>query len=53
MSEQNDYIDEPLQIGEGVKDFLPQPSQLVKREGTVKVTIKLTRESLELGNNQC
>jgi len=47
MSEQTDYTDEPLQIGERVKDFLPPPSQLVKREETVKVTIELTRESIE------
>jgi hypothetical protein len=46
MSEQTDYTDEPLQIGERVQDFLPQPSELVKREETVKVTIELTQESL-------
>jgi hypothetical protein len=32
MSEQTDYTDEPLQIGERVKDFLPPPRELVKRE---------------------
>ncbi len=47
MNEQNDYTDEPLQIGERVKDFLPLPSELVKREETVKVTIELTRESVD------
>jgi predicted DNA binding CopG/RHH family protein len=52
MSEQNDYTDEPLQIGERVEDFLPPPSQLVKREETVKVTIELTRESLEFFKQQ-
>ena len=47
MSEQTDYTDEPLQIGERVKDFLPPPSALVKREETIKVTIELTRESVD------
>jgi predicted DNA binding CopG/RHH family protein len=47
MSKQTDYTDEPLQIGERVKDFLPPPSELVKREETVKVTIELTRESVD------
>jgi hypothetical protein len=42
MSEQTDYTDEPLQIGERVRDFLPSPRQLVKREETVKLTDSLT-----------
>lgn len=48
MSEQTNYTDEPLQIGERVKDFLPPPSELVKREKTVKVTIELTQESIDI-----
>ena len=52
MSERNDYTDEPLQIGEHVEDFLPPPSKLVEREETVKVTIELTRESLEFFKQQ-
>ena len=47
MNRQTDYTDEPLQIGERVKDFLPPPSELVKREETVKVTLELTRESVD------
>lgn len=47
MNSQTDYTDEPLQIGERVKDFLPPPSKLVKREETVKVTLELTRESVD------
>ncbi len=31
MNRQTDYTDEPLQIGERVKDFLPPSSELVKR----------------------
>src|SRR5947207_1227752 len=34
MNKQTDYTDEPLQIGERVKDFLPPPNELVKREET-------------------
>jgi predicted DNA binding CopG/RHH family protein len=30
-----------------VKDFLPPPSQLVPREETVKVTLALSKESVE------
>jgi len=48
MNRQTDYTDEPLQIGERVEDFLPPPSKLVKREEeTVKVTLELTRESVD------
>lgn len=47
MSEQTDYTDEHLQIGERVKDFLPPPSELIKREEVVEVTIELTQESKE------
>ncbi len=41
------YTDEPLLMGERVPDFLPPPSQLVKRESTAKITLELTRSSLE------
>jgi hypothetical protein len=47
MSRQTDYTDEPLQIGERIKDFLPLPSELIKREATLKVTIELTQETKE------
>jgi predicted DNA binding CopG/RHH family protein len=52
MNSQTDYTDEPLQIGERVKDFLPSPDKLVKREETVKVTLELTRESLDFFKQQ-
>lgn len=52
MNRQTDYTDEPLQIGERVKDFLPLPSKLVKREETVKVTLELTRESVDFFKEQ-
>ena len=46
------YTDEPLKIGERVKDFLPPLSQLVKREKTVKVTLELTEKSLAFFKQQ-
>lgn len=47
MSKKITYTDEPLQFGERVADFLPPPDQLVKRDETVKITLEVTRESLE------
>ena len=47
------YEDAPLEIGESirnsktVKDFLPRPEDLVVRENTVRVTINLSRQSIE------
>jgi predicted DNA binding CopG/RHH family protein len=52
MNRRTDYTDEPLQIGERVKDFLPPPSELVKREETVKVTLELTKRSIDLFKQQ-
>ncbi len=46
MSKRIKYTDKPLKMGERVRDFLPPPSQLVKREKTVKVTLELTEKSL-------
>ena len=47
MSKKITYTDEPLQFGQRVEDFLPPPEQLVKREETVKITLEVTRESLD------
>ena len=52
MSKKTKYTDEPLKMGERVKDFLPPPSQLVKREKTVKVTLELTAKSLAFFKQQ-
>ena len=35
-----------------VKDFLPPPSELVARDDTVKVTLALSRESVEFFKDQ-
>lgn len=42
-----EYTDEPLGDLEIVDDFLPSPAELVSREETVKVTLSLTKESVE------
>ena len=39
--------DEPMGKLTRVKDFLPPPSQLVPREETVKVTLALSKTSVE------
>lgn len=41
------YTDEPIGKIEFVNDFLPPPDQLVLKEETVKVTLALTKESVE------
>ena len=53
MSTKIKYTDEPMQMGERVTDFLPPPSQLVKREATTKkVTLELTQSSLAFFKRQ-
>lgn len=41
------YTDEPIGHVEVVEDFLPPPSDLVLRDETVKVTLSLTKESVD------
>jgi predicted DNA binding CopG/RHH family protein len=52
MSKKIKYTNEPLKMGARMKDFLPPPSQLVKREKTVKVTLELTEESVDFFKRQ-
>ncbi len=40
------YSDEPLEL-EAVDDFLPPPEDLILKEDTVKVTIQLSKSSIE------
>jgi hypothetical protein len=40
------YTDEPIGKIKIVDDFLPKPSELVLKEETKKVTLSLTKESL-------
>jgi predicted DNA binding CopG/RHH family protein len=41
------YTDEPMGKVNVIDDFLPSPEQLVKKEENVKVTISLTKSSLD------
>lgn len=47
MSAKIKYTDEPIDPLKVVPDFLPTPEELVFKEDTVKVTIALSRESVE------
>ena len=47
MKNKINYSDEPLGEVQVVADFLPAPSELVFREDTVKVTIALSKASIE------
>lgn len=52
MRRKIEYTDEPIELGERMKDFLPPPSKLVKRSPTVKVTLELTAHSLKFFKRQ-
>lgn len=41
------YTDEPIGKVKVIADFLPEPSKLVAKEETVKVTLLLTKESVD------
>ena len=41
------YTDEPIGKFNIIEDFLPSPDQLITKEETVKVTLALTKESVE------
>ncbi len=41
------YTDEPMEDVQVVRDFLPSPAELAFREETVKVTLQLSRASVE------
>lgn len=45
------YTDEPMGDLRVVRDFLPPPDQLVLKEDTVKVTISLSKSSVEFFKN--
>lgn len=42
-----DDIREAIETGRRVKDFLPPPDQLIAKEDTKKITIALSRRSIE------
>lgn len=41
------YTDEPIGKVKIMDDFLPKPSELVLKEETVKITLSLTKDSLD------
>jgi predicted DNA binding CopG/RHH family protein len=41
------YTNEPIGKVKVIEDFLPKPAELVLNEETVKVTLALTRESVD------
>lgn len=47
MNARTKYSDGPIEDYEVVEDFLPSPDQLAFKEDTVKVTIALSRSSVE------
>jgi len=47
MSEKIKYTDEPLGKVQVVTDFLPSPTELAFREEGVKVTLALSKKSVE------
>lgn len=46
------YTDVPIGKIEFVSDFLPAPEDLVLKEDTVKVTLSLTKESVDFFKKQ-
>jgi len=46
------YSDEPIGKIERVEDFLPSPDQLILKEETTKVTLSLTKSSIEFFKEQ-
>lgn len=47
MTKKMAYSDEPIGRVRIVKDFLPRPEELVFKEDNVKVTLSLSRESVD------
>ena len=52
MKSRINYTNEPMGKVRVVKDFLPSPDQLAFKEEKVKVTISLSRASLEFFKEQ-
>jgi predicted DNA binding CopG/RHH family protein len=52
MKKKIKYTDEPMGKVKVIKDFLPSPEELALKEETVKVTISLSRASVEFFKNE-
>ncbi len=46
------YTDEPMGELKVIKDFLPPPEQLILKEDNLKVTISLSKSSIEFFKKQ-
>ena len=46
------YTDEPIREIKIIHDFLPSPKELALKEETVKITISLSRESVNFFKDQ-
>ena len=47
MKKKITYTDEPMDNVKVVRDFMPSPEELAFREETVKVTLQLSRSSVD------
>jgi predicted DNA binding CopG/RHH family protein len=47
MSKKTEYTDEPMDKVRRVDDFLPSPEELALKDDTIKITISLTKRSVE------
>ena len=47
MKRRTRYTEEPLGDIQVIRDFLPPPSELVYKEDTIKVTLGLSRRSVD------
>jgi len=52
MSKKIEYTDEPMEGVRIIPDFLPSPEELAFKEETVKVTIALSKRSVEFFKKQ-
>jgi len=52
MKKKITYTDEPMEVGDAIKDFLPAPENLVPKEEIVKVTISLSKSSIAFFKTQ-
>ena len=52
MRKATKYADEPLGEIKVIKDFLPPPAELVLKEDTVKITLALSRRSVDFFKKQ-
>ncbi len=52
MKEKIKYTDEPIGKVKVISDFLPSPEELVLKDETVKITIALSKTSVEFFKNE-